>query len=114
MCFNSVIGVIFEAWILDFLWNLELGAWNFLILLLGVFPFGIHFGLELAASDQFLQVTNDRSARHVELAREGRDVWTLPRSADLFANAVLAAQAVGRAAEKLQGINAPRAFKRFE
>ena len=79
-----------------------------------LFPLGIDLGFELAAADQFLQVADDGAAGHAELAGEGGDVGALAGLADDLQDAVLAAEAVGRAAEEIEGVNAVGAFEGLE
>ena len=85
-----------------------------LIFLGRVFPLGIDFGFELAAANQFLKVADNGAAGDTKLAGEGGDVGPLAGFADDFADVVLAAEAVGRAAEQVEGVDAVGAFEGLE
>src|ERR1035441_1386083 len=85
-----------------------------LVFLGRVFPLGIDFGFELAAADQFLKVADDGAAGDTKLAGEGRDVGPLAGFADDFPDAILPAEAVGRAAEQVEGVDAVGAFEGLE
>ena len=80
----------------------------------GLFPVRIHFGFELAAADEFLEVADDGAAGDAEFAGEGGDVGPLAGLADDLPDPVLPAEAVGRAAEQVEGVNAVGAFEGFE
>jgi hypothetical protein len=67
------------------------------LLFLGrVFPLGIDFGFELAATNQFLKVADNGAAGNAKLAGEGGDVGPLAGLADEVVNAILPAEAVRR------------------
>src|SRR5581483_3457705 len=70
--------------------------------------------LELAAAVEFLEIADNGASRDPEFAGQGGDVRTLLRLAQHLADAILPAEAVSRAAEKLQGIDPPRTFQRLE
>ena len=58
-----------------FFWMLGIGVWSLLVV--GLFPLGINFGLKLTAPDQFLEIANNGATGNIELASEGRDVGAI-------------------------------------
>src|ERR1035437_5043954 len=85
-----------------------------LVFLGRLFPLGIDFGFELTAANQFLKVANNGAAGNTKLAGQRGDVGPLAGFADEVMDAVLAAEAVGGAAEQIEGVDAVGAFEGLE
>src|SRR5215467_2755514 len=95
-----------------FFWMLGIGVWSLLVV--GLFPLGINFGLKLTAPDQFLEIANNGATGNIELASEGRDVGAIVGFADQLTNAALTCQAIRGAAEEIESINSMRALQGLE